>query len=256
MLFKELYQYRHVVQQLVTQQLLARYRRTVFGYLWTILNPLMMMTVYAVVFSHIFRFGLRDYAIFLFAGTVPWNFFSGCLVQAGGSIVANENLIKKIYIPKIVFPVSVGTGALLDSLFSLVALFIIAFIVGAKASFALFFLPISFVILYVFTLGASLTLAVMMVYFRDLQHLIGVILQALFFLTPVMYQIDALSPRVQSVLRLNPLFYFVELFRAPIYQSMLPSVQTLAITCGITAVTSAIGILVFRAYEDKLIFRL
>lgn len=256
MLFKELYEYRHVVQQLVTQQLLARYRRTVFGYLWTILNPLMMMAVYAVVFSHIFRFGLRDYAIFLFAGTVPWNFFSGCLVQAGTSIVANENLIKKIYIPKIVFPVSVASGALLDSMFSLIALFIIALIVGAKASFALLFLPVSFAILYVFAVGASLALAVMMVYFRDLQHLITVVLQALFFLTPIMYQLEALSPKLQYLLRFNPMLYFVQLFRAPIYQSMLPTVSTVMIACSVAAVTLAIGILVFRLYEDKLIFRL
>jgi ABC-type polysaccharide/polyol phosphate export permease len=256
MLFKELYQYRHVLQQLVTQQLLARYRRTVFGYLWTILNPLMMMAVSAVVFSHMFRFGLRDYAIFLFAATVPWNFFNSCLVQAGSSIVANENLIKKIYIPKIVFPFSVATGTLLDSLFGLVALFIIAFVVGAKPSWALLFLPVSFAILYVFTVGAALLLAVMMVYFRDLQHLIAVMLQALFFLTPIMYQLEGLSPRMQHVLRFNPLLYFINLFRAPIYQSMLPTTSTLLIACGLAVVSFAIGILVFRAYEDKLIFRL
>ena len=116
MLAKELYDYRHVLSQLVAQQLLARYRRTVFGYLWTILNPLMMMAVSAVVFSHISRFGLRDYAIFLFAGTVPWNLFSSCIVQAGGAIVSNESLIKKVYLPKIVFPVATASGCLLDSL--------------------------------------------------------------------------------------------------------------------------------------------
>ncbi|MFP3553200.1 ABC transporter permease [Paraburkholderia sp. SIMBA_049] len=245
-----------MLTQLVTQQLLARYRRTIFGYLWTILNPLMMMAVSAVVFSHIFRFGLRDYAIFLFAATVPWNFFSGCIVQAGSSIVANESLIKKVYIPKLVFPVATATGSLLDSLFGLVALFVIALIVGAKASWALFFLPVSFVILYVFAVGLALIVSIMMVYFRDLQHLIGVLLQALFFLTPIMYQPEALSPRLQGFIRFNPMFYFVDLFRAPIYRSELPAVSTLGITIGLAAVSLLIGIKVFRSYEHKLIFRL
>ncbi|MFM0212262.1 ABC transporter permease [Paraburkholderia sediminicola] len=256
MLAKELYDYRHVLYQLVTQQLLARYRKTIFGYLWTILNPLMMMTVSAVVFSHIFRFGLRDYAIFLFAATVPWNFFNSCLTQAGSAIVTNENLIKKVYIPKLIFPISTATGNLLDSLFGLVALFVIALIIGAHASWALFFLPLSFLILYGFALGLALIVAVMMVYFRDLQHLIGVLLQALFFLTPIMYQTDALSPRLQNVIRFNPLVYFVDLFRAPIYRSVLPSTTTIGITIGLAAISLLIGLKVFRSYEHKLIFRL
>ncbi|KVO55711.1 ABC transporter permease [Burkholderia stagnalis] len=256
MLIKELFAYRHVLYQLVTQQLLARYRRTIFGYLWTILNPLMMMTVSAVVFSHIFRFGLRDYAIFLFAATVPWNFFNGCVVQAGGSIVANEGLIKKIYVPKLVFPISTATGCLLDSLFGLIALFVIAFVVGARVTPALFFLPLSFVILYFFALGIALILAVAMVYFRDLQHLISVLMQALFFLTPIMYQPDALSPALQRILRFNPMVYFVDLFRAPIYRSELPSMTVIGVSAFAALASFSIGLKIFRSYENKLIFRL
>jgi len=256
MFAKELYEYRHVLTQLVTQQLLSRYRRTIFGYLWTILNPLMMMTVSAIVFSHIFRLGLRDYAIFLFSATVPWNFFYGCVVQAGSAIVANEGLIKKIYIPKIIFPFSTAIGSLLDSLFGLVALFLIAFAIGAHISFALLFLPISFIIIFVFAIGLSLILSVLMVYFRDLQHLIGVLLQALFFLTPIMYQLDAVSPRLQQFIRYNPMLYFIELFRAPIYHSQLPDVHAIAFCIIFSSVALIAGLKIFRAYEHKLIFRL
>ncbi|HIH2749479.1 MULTISPECIES: ABC transporter permease [Burkholderia] len=256
MFTKELFAYRHVLYQLVTQQLLARYRRTIFGYLWTILNPLMMMTVSAVVFSHIFRLGLRDYAIFLFAATVPWNFFSGCVVQAGSSIVSNEGLIKKVYVPKLIFPISTAIGCLLDSLFGLVALFVIAFVVGARISPALFFLPISFAILYFFALGLALMLSVAMVYFRDLQHLIGVLMQALYFLTPIMYQPSAISPSLQNILRFNPLLYFVDLFRAPIYRSELPSLTVIGIALVAAIASFSIGLKLFRSYENKLIFRL
>jgi ABC-type polysaccharide/polyol phosphate export permease len=256
MFAKELYEYRHVLTQLVTQQLLSRYRRTIFGYLWTILNPLMMMTVSAIVFSHIFRLGLRDYAIFLFSATVPWNFFSGCVVQAGSSIVSHEGLIKKIYIPKIIFPISTAVGSLLDSLFGLVALFVIAFAIGAHASFALLFLPVSFIIIFVFAVGLSLILSVLMVYFRDLQHLIGVLLQALFFLTPIMYQFEAVSPRLQQFIRYNPMLYFIELFRAPIYHSQLPGVHTIEFCVIFSSVALMAGLKIFRAYENKLIFRL
>lgn len=256
MFVKELLEYRHVLSQLVVQQLLSRYRRTLFGYLWTVLNPLMMMTVSAVVFSHIFRFGLRDYAIFLFAATVPWNFFSACINQAGGAIIANESLIKKVYIPKLIFPVAVSVGCLLDSLFGLVALFLVAFVVGAHASFALLFLPVAFLILFVFSTGVALVISVLMVYFRDLQHLIGVLLQALFFLTPIMYQPEALSPRLQQIIKLNPLYYFIELFRAPIYHQKIPSLDAVAIATIISLVCAIGGMKLFRAFEQKLIFRL
>lgn len=256
MIFKELYDYRQIISQLVMQQLLTRYRRTIFGYLWTVLNPLLMMGITAVVFSHIFRFGLRDYAVFLLAGSVPWTLFANCLVQAGGSIVSNEGLLKKIYIPKLVFPVSTAIGNLLDSLFSLCALFVVAFLVGAKISFALLFLPVAFVLLFVFSLGLTLVLSVVMVYLRDMQHLIGVMLQAWFFLTPVMYQLEAISPKLQHLIIYNPMVYFIDLFRAPIYASALPSLQTLGIATVLAVVSFAVGLQVFRAYENKLIFRL
>ncbi|CAG2158769.1 ABC transporter permease [Cupriavidus numazuensis] len=256
MILKEIYDYRQIVSQLVMQQLLTRYRRTIFGYLWTVLNPLLMMGITALVFSHVFRFGLRDYTIFLLAGTVPWTLFSSTLIQAGASIVGNEGLLKKIYIPKIIFPVSTSTGILLDSLFSLCALFVIALFVGAKISIALVFLPIAFALLYVFSLGLSLTLAVVMVYFRDMQHLIGVMLQAWFFVTPIMYQLDAISPRLREIIVLNPMLYFIDLFRAPIYQSVFPSLHTIGIATVLAAVSLVVGLKIFRLYENKLIFRL
>lgn len=256
MILSEICNYRQIVSQLVMQQLLTRYRRTIFGYLWTVLNPLLMMGITALVFSHIFRFGLRDYAIFLLAGTVPWTLFSSTLVQAGASIVGNEGLLKKIYIPKVIFPVATSTGILLDSLFSLCALFVIAFFVGAKISVALVFLPVAFALLYVFSLGLSFALAVIIVYFRDMQHLIGVMLQAWFFVTPIMYQIDAISPKLQKVIVLNPMLYFIELFRAPIYASQFPSLQAIGIATALAFFSLVIGLKIFRLYENKLIFRL
>lgn len=256
MILKEIYDYRQIVSQLVMQQLLTRYRRTIFGYLWTVLNPLLMMGITALVFSHIFRFGLRDYAIFLLAGTVPWTLFSSTLIQSGAAIVSNEGLLKKIYIPKVIFPVSISTGILFDSLFSLCALFVIALLVGAKISIALIFLPIAFALLYVFSLGLSLILSVVMVYFRDMQHLIGVMLQAWFFVTPIMYQLDAISPRMQKIITLNPMLYFIDLFRSPIYGSVFPSLHTIGIASGLAAAALVIGLKIFRLYENKLIFRL
>jgi len=256
MIHNEILAYRQIMSQLVMQQLLTRYRRTIFGYVWTVLNPLLMMAITAIVFSHIFRFGLREYAIFLLSGTVPWTLFSNCLTQAGGAIVANEGLLKKVYIPKIIFPVSTATGNLLDSLFSLVALFVIAFFLGAKLSVALAFLPVAFLILYVFALGLALILSVVMVYFRDMQHLIGVMLQAWFFVTPIMYQLDAVSPILRQIIVFNPMVYFIDLFRFPIYSATFPTMQTIGVAAGLAAVSFLVGLKIFRLYENKLIFRL
>jgi ABC-type polysaccharide/polyol phosphate export permease len=116
--FSELYGNRNVLQQLIAQQLILRYRRTLLGYLWTLINPLLMMSVMAVVFSTLFKADLKTFAVFLFAGMIPWNFFSSVVTQSGTAFINNESLIKKIYLPKAIFPLSIAFALLVDSLLS------------------------------------------------------------------------------------------------------------------------------------------
>lgn len=254
--FRELYGSRLVLYQLVIQQLILRYRRTALGYLWTLINPLLMMSVMAVVFSALFKADFKIFAIFLFAGMIPWSFFNSVVTQSGAAFINNEGLIKKIYLPKIIFPLSVTFALLIDSLLSFVALFIIIVMLGGAISWALLFLPISFILIFAFALGIGMIVSVATVFFRDLQHVIFIAMQGLFFLTPVLYKHDVLIGKVAWLVGLNPVTPFIALFRGPIIDAALPSSQVIlhAVTIAISAM--CLGLFVFLRYEKKIVFRL
>lgn len=252
----ELYSFSFVLRQLVQQQLILRYRRTALGYLWTLINPLLMMSVTAVVFATLFKIELKTYAVFLFAGMIPWNCFSSTVIQSGASYINNEGLIKKIYLPKSLFPLSVAIGVLIDSALSFFALFVIILVIGGKLSWALLFMPVAFALLFFFTFGIALIIAITTVFFRDLQYIMTVAMQALFFLTPIMYKKDMLGGKIAWLVKMNPVAPFIELFRAPLNDSILPSLYLVSLTAILAVASMALGSAVFIKNEKKIVFRL
>lgn len=254
--FSELYGSRNVLQQLIAQQLILRYRRTVLGYLWTLINPLLMMSVMAVVFSTLFKSDLKTFAVFLFAGMIPWNFFSSVVTQSGTAFINNEGLIKKIYLPKAIFPLSIAFALLIDSLLSFAALFFIILALGGTFSWALLFLPISFALLFLFSVGLGMIMAIVTVFFRDLQHVILIAMQGLFFLTPILYKHDALAGKVAWLIELNPVTAFISLFRVPLIDATLPNTHDLLQAATVSAATLAAGLFIFLRQEKNIVFRL
>lgn len=252
----EIFHYRNVLMQLIGQQLILRYRRTVLGYLWTLINPLLMMSVMAIVFSTLFKADLKTFAVFLFAGMIPWNFFSSVATQSGAAFINNEGLIKKIYLPKAIFPLSIALPLLIDSLLSFLALFVIILSLGGQLSWSLLFLPFSFALLFVFSLGFGLIMSIATVFFRDLQHVILIAMQGLFFLTPVLYKHNDLAGAVSWLVGLNPVTPFIALFRVPLIDAALPSGKVLLQAVIIACATMAVGLFVFLRHEKKIVFRL
>lgn len=253
---RELYGSRYVLSQLVSQQLILRYRRTALGYLWTLINPLLMMSVMALVFATLFKADLKTFTVFLFAGMIPWNFFSSVVAQSGTSFINNEGLIKKIYLPKAIFPLSIAFALLIDSTLSFLALFAIIIIIGGSLSWAVLFIPIAYLMLFFFTLGIGLITSVATVFFRDLQYVILIAMQGLFFLTPILYKHDALAGKVAWLVGLNPVVPFIELFRAPLYLASLPSSSVILQAVLLSLSSMAIGLFVFLRQEKKIVFRL
>lgn len=247
---------RNVISQLVSQQLTLRYRRTTLGFLWTLINPLLMMSVMAVVFSTLLKADLRAFTIFLFAGMIPWNFFSSVVSQSSAAYISNEGLIKKIYLPKLIFPISIALALLIDALLSFFILFIIILILGGTLSWQLLFLPISFSLLFIFSLGIGMIMSIATVFFRDLQYLIVIALQGLFFLTPIFYKNDELTGKLAVLVSLNPVIPFVTLFRAPLIEAALPSSSILLQAVCISFVAISIGLFIFFRQQKKIVFRL
>jgi ABC-type polysaccharide/polyol phosphate export permease len=191
-----------VVQNMVVQELRVRYQRSFLGFVWTLLNPILMMVILSWVFGHIMD-RVPNYSLFLFAGMVPWSFLSICLNECAFSIINNEGLIRKIYLPKLVFPLVRVLIALVTFVLSLAALFVLLFPLGARPSFALLFLPVAIALLGMFALGLGLIVATLNTFYRDCGHLIAVVLQAWYFATPILFPIDQFKD-AQWRLRLNP----------------------------------------------------
>lgn len=253
---EELYGTRNVLWRLVSQQLILRYRRTALGYLWTLINPLLMMLVMAAVFSVLFKADLKTFTVFLFAGMIPWSFFNSVVTQSCTSLINNEGLIKKIYLPKIIFPLSLASALLIDSMLSFVVLLLIIVVIGGSVSSAIMFIPVAYILVFLFSVGIGLMISVATVFFRDLQHIILIAMQGLFFLTPVLYNRDALAGMVAWLVGLNPVVPFIELFRFPLYLTTVPSANVVVPAILISLFTMSIGLFVFLRYEREIVFRL
>ena len=253
---REMIRYWPVIHNLVAQELRVRYQRSALGFFWTLLNPILMMTTMTLVFSQLFHMEAQSYSIFLFAGMVPWSFLAGSLNDSAYCIIANESLIRKIYLPKLVFPVSKVLINLITFLLSMAAMFVLLGPLGARPSWPMLLLPLTIVLYFGFVLGLSLTLATANTFFRDCGHLVSVFLQAWYFLTPIIYDAALMPESVRARFWLNPAYPFIKLFQTIIRDGEWPDPTTFLLAGGLATVSLGVGYVVFKANEDKLVFRL
>jgi ABC-type polysaccharide/polyol phosphate export permease len=254
----ELLHYRQLIVLLVVRELKVRYKRSIFGLLWTMLNPLLLMVVYTVVFATIMQAPQRNFAIFLLAGLLPWLFFSISVLQGLNSILVNQELIRKVRVPQAVFPLSVVGSNLVNFTLSLVPLVLLMAALRQPFTAALLFLPVAILILTVFTSGVTLLFATFTVFFRDVRHLAEVALQMLMYLSPVFYDLQMLGQHdawwfrgFRLFLKLNPLSYLLDLVRSPVYYGRLPSLQTTGVASAAAVIVLAIGYAVFQRLSPR-----
>ncbi|WP_435005866.1 ABC transporter permease [Tundrisphaera lichenicola] len=260
---RELIRFWPVIQNMVTQDLRIRYHRSVLGFFWTLLNPILMMATLTMVFSQVFgQLDWKEFAIYLFAGQVSWSLFAGSLTDCSNCIVANEGLIRKIYVPKLIFPISKVLINLTTFVLSLVALYFLVALFGAKFTPAMTLLPLVTLLFAVFALGLGLVLAVANTFFRDTGHLVVVVLQAWYFATPIIWGHPgiegrgALSPAMEARCWLNPAYPFIRMFQVIIRDGQWPSLTMFLVAAGIASVSLGIGYVTFKSHENKLVFRL
>jgi ABC-2 type transport system permease protein/lipopolysaccharide transport system permease protein len=254
---RELVKFWPVVQNMVFQDLRIRYHRSMLGFLWTLINPILMMATLTAVFSQVFdKKDWKEYAIFLFAGQVPWSMFAGSLGECSACIVANEGLIRKIYLPKLVFPLSRVLINLTTFVLSLTALYVLVGLMGARFTPAMVLLPAVILLFAVFALGMGLVLAVANTFFRDTAHVITVVLQAWYFATPIIWGENGLPKTLEARCWLNPAFPFIRMFQLIIRDGQWPSLTLFLVAAGLASVSLGIGYVTFKTHEDKLVYRL
>ncbi len=252
----DLFTYRFVLYNLISTNLRARYRRSTIGFLWTLINPLFTMTILAVVFSTIYKLPFADFGVYIFSGLLPWNLILNSILNGSMSLIAAEGYLKKVYVPKLIFPIATVGVEAANFLFSLTSLFLLALFLGARASWGLLFLPLALILTLLFILGIILIVAIITVYFRDLFHILQIVFVGLFYLVPIIYKKEFFGSDLLIVLQLNPFFYFIQLFQQIIYEARIPD-ASLWLTCNILMIVSlTIGLLVFKLKEKDVIYRL
>ncbi len=252
----EIFRYRDLILTLVARDLKVRYRRSAIGFLWTMLQPLLMMLVFQLVFSALFRFDLPDYPIYALAGILFWNFFSQSIVASMNSLRGNAQLLQKLPVPKIVFPLATVISGVVNLLLAMLPLFLIMVVTSGLSSLkpALLFLPVSILLAALFTLGAGLLLAPLAVFFSDVVELIGVLLSLVMYLTPIFYPKEIVPENLRWVVRFNPVRSILEVFRDPIYQGEIPPITHLSVCIGIAVLALAVGSVAFRKSSDRIPF--
>ncbi len=246
--------YQYLMQNLISRDLKVKYRRSVLGILWSMLNPILMMLILNAVFSRVFRYEIENFPLYLITGQLLFSFFNEATSSAIFSIVDASALIKKVYIPKYMFPIEKTLFAFVNLLFSMVAIVIMLFIFKIPFSFTMFLFPVPFLMFLGFTMGFGLLISAYCVFFRDLKHLYSVLLTAWMYLTPIIYPIEALGDGfIRKIVMLNPLTWYVEYFRAVMIYGQLPTLEMNLICGGLAVLFMLLGIIVFKKRQDKFI---
>lgn len=252
--WKEFWQYKDMLKLLVTRNLKLKYRRSILGYLWSVLNPLLTMIVMTVVFSTMFSRNIENFPVYLFCGQLLFNFMNTSTHQAIFAITGNAALLKKTYVPKYIFVVSKITSGMVDLILSFGALIIVMLVTGAR--FSGYFLLFPFVVLqlYVFCIGLGLFLAQANVFFRDTQFIYNAVTTAWMYLTPIFYPIEVLPEQVAWFIKhCNPMYFYVGQFRDLIYSCTMPGhLIILAGYCSALAML-VLGIWSFSKSQNRFI---
>lgn len=251
---KGLIKYRDLIVQLVYRDIVARYKRSILGVLWTMLNPLGTMLIITVVFSEFFQ-TLENYSIYVLSGLIAWNFFAQTTIAVMQQTVWGSSLFQRIYLPRTTFTVAaVGTG-LVNFLLSLLPLAIIMLFTGTSFTPSLLLLPISILLLAFFALGIGLLLSSLVIFFPDVLEMYQITLTAWMYLTPIFYPALLVSGAARSVIMtLNPLYYLIQIFRTPIYEGRAPDPSHLMISAIIAIPTLLVGWIIFSKKATRIAY--
>ena len=246
-------QYKPLLKELVRRDLKVKYRRSFLGYIWSLLNPLLMMCVMTLVFSYMFRFDIPNYPLYLITGQTLWTFFNESTNMSMYSVLQNGALIKKVYIPKFIFPISRVLSSFVTMSFSLVAILVVMVFSKSPFYWTILLFPVPLFFLLLFAMGIGMVLSALSVYFRDITHLYGVLTLAWMYLTPIFYPVSALPEEVLPVILGNPMYAYITFFREIVLYGTVPE-PILWLKCVLISLTAlALGLVVFRKMQRNFI---
>lgn len=247
-IINELIKYKEFLRTNVKKDIRGKYKGSFLGVLWSFINPLLSVVVYAIVFHYIMRFQIDHYLIYLISGIIPWTFFTNSVNAGLNSILYNANLIKKVYFPRVILPISGVTSCLVNFAISCIIVILFALLGGVGISVYIFLLPLVAIVQYVFTLGIAFIVSAVEIYVRDIEHIITFFMSMLFYVTPILYTPDYVPDKFSWILKLNPLAYIINAYHSIIYYKELPNMANLCAVFAFSVILFFVGYKIF----DKL----
>ena len=247
--FKELYQYRELLKTNVHKEIRGKYKGSFLGIIWSFLNPLLMVAVYAIVFPYLMRMQMDNYLVFLITGVIPWIFFTTVVTTGCNCVWINGGIIKKVYFPREILPISVVLAALINFLISCVIILIFVIFGGIGLSIHLLWLPVIAIIQSALSLGLLFILSAINVYVRDIEYIVQFIMNLVFYATPIIYNVSMFPERFRWILYLNPMAHLIDAYRSIFYYKTMPNISSLIIISSISFVVLVFGYLIFKKLE-------
>lgn len=247
--FKNLYNYRELLKTNVKKEIRGKYKNSFLGVIWSFLNPLLQIAVYAIVFPLILKNTQENYVIFLCCGLIPWTFFSTAISRSAFTMIENGNILKKVYFPREILPISVVTSEAVNFLISTIIILAFVLFSGLGVTKYILFYPLIFLAQYLLLIAISFIVSSICVYVRDLQHFIGILLQLLFYATPIVYAADTIPTEFAWILKLNPMTYIINGYRDIFYNQVMPDMKAIFLLMGVLLLVIVIGYLIFNKLQ-------
>ncbi len=248
-MIKELYNYRQLLKSNVSKEIRGKYKGSILGILWSFVNPLLMTLVYAIVFPFVLKNAQEHYTTFIVIAVLPWTFFTTAISQGTNCILVNGGIIKKVYFPREILPLSIVVSSLINFLISCLIIFIFLIFSGIGFSLYILLLPLIIIIQFTLVLGIVLITSSIDVYIRDLEYIINFFISMLFYATPVLYSMNMFPIKIQNILKLNPMTTIIESYRDVLFYQQVPNVLGLALVAILSIIILILGIKVFKKLE-------
>lgn len=248
-MIKDLYKYRELLKSNMKKEIRGKYKGSFLGVLWSFINPLLSVLVYAIVFPFILKNSPDNYIIYLIIGILPWTFFTTVINQGTFTIVGNAGIIKKVYFPREILPISVVTSGLINFLISCLIIFIFLLFSGIGFTFYIVYLPLVILIQYILSLGIVFITSAVNVYVRDAEYIINFVLNMLFYATPILYVASTFGEKIGYILNLNPMTIIINGYRDILFYQQMPNFKYLFILLAGGIILLFVGIKIFRKLE-------
>lgn len=252
-IFKNLYNYRELLKTNIKKEVRGKYKGSWLGIIWTFLNPLLMLAVYAFVFPYILRVNVDNYTIFMIVALIPWNFFTIAVQTGTSSVTINGNILKKVYFPREIIPISVTTSQLINFLITCIIMLVFILFSGVGFSKHIILFPVIVLIQYILILGINFVLSAVTVFVNDLAHFVQVAMTLGFYATPIVYLPSMLPAKFQWAMKVNPMAVLVEAYRSILYYHQLPDIKWLLIWSALSILFLIIGYAVFKKLEKTFV---